>query len=250
MSEFLSSDRLADMTMYDQDGEKVGRVGQVYTGGPSGQAEWITVITGLLGTKETLVPLRGAEAVADQLHVPFTKEHIKDAPHADADGHLSTAEERTLYAHYGMAGAGGEEALAGTPSGGGADSRGEPGHPGAELVRAEERLRVGTAEEVVGTVRLRKVVVTEHVTTTIPVRHEEVRVVREPVRPGDMVHGRIAEEDAEVTLHAERPVVSKEQVAVERVRLETDQVTEEREVSDTVRKERIEFEDGPARPAS
>lgn len=58
MSEFLSSDRLADMTMYDQDGEKVGRVGQVYTGGPSGQAEWITAITGLLGTKETLVRMR------------------------------------------------------------------------------------------------------------------------------------------------------------------------------------------------
>ncbi|MEU1025337.1 DUF2382 domain-containing protein, partial [Streptomyces sp. NPDC005904] len=112
-----------------------------------------------------------------------------------------------------------------------------------EMVRSEERLRVGTEEEEVGRARLRKVVVTEDVTTSVPLSHEEVRVVREPIREGDRVRGTIGEAETEVTLHSERPVVSKETVPVERVHLETEKVTETREISDTVRKEQIEFDD-------
>lgn len=247
MPDFLSSDRLADMTMYDQEGGKVGRVGQAYAADGSGRPEWVTVITGLFGTRETFVPLAGAEVTGDQLRVPFTREHIKAAPNADADGHLTHSEGRRLYDHYGLPGAGtpGRESVD-SHSDAQADRAGED----AELVRSEERLHVGTEEDVVGVARLRKVVVTEHVTTTIPVSHEEVRVVREPVRSGDPVHARIAEDEAEVTLHAERPVVAKEQVAVERVRLETERVSEQQEVSATVRKERIDVDDEPGTTAS
>ncbi|NEB75711.1 YsnF/AvaK domain-containing protein, partial [Streptomyces sp. SID14478] len=112
-----------------------------------------------------------------------------------------------------------------------------------ELIRSEERLRVGTEEEEVGQAHLRKVVVTENVTTSVPVSHEEVRVVREPIREGEAKRATIGEAETEVTLHAEKPVVRKEAVPVERVRLETEKVTETREVSDTVRKEQIEFDD-------
>ncbi|WP_252942134.1 YsnF/AvaK domain-containing protein, partial [Streptomyces sp. EL9] len=114
-----------------------------------------------------------------------------------------------------------------------------------EMVRSEEQLRVGTEEQEVGRARLRKVVVTEDVSTTVPVSHEEVHLVREPIGEGDRMRGtEIGEAEAEVTLHAERPVVRKEAVAVERVRLETEKVTEQREVSDTVRKEEIQYDDG------
>ncbi|ASY35820.1 MULTISPECIES: PRC and DUF2382 domain-containing protein [unclassified Streptomyces] len=122
------------------------------------------------------------------------------------------------------------------------------GEPGEEMIRSEERLRVGTQEEESGRARLHKVVVTENVTTTIPVSHEEARLVREPIRDGDAVDASIGEENAEVTLHAERPVIRKEAVAVERVHLETERVTEEQEVSDSVRKERVEYDDGGAGP--
>jgi stress response protein YsnF len=50
----------------------------------------------------------------------------------------------------------------------------------------------------------------------------------------------ISEEEHEVTLHEERPVVEKETVPVERVRLDKDVVTDDVTVNEQVRKERIE----------
>lgn len=115
------------------------------------------------------------------------------------------------------------------------------------MTRSEERLRVGTEGVGTGRVGLRKYVVTENVTTQVPVSHEEVRVEREPVteanRDPAMGGPDIAEAEHEVTVHAERPVVEKEAVPVERVRLGTEKVSEEQEVSETLRKEQIEEPD-------
>ncbi|MER6232337.1 MULTISPECIES: PRC and DUF2382 domain-containing protein [Streptomyces] len=117
-----------------------------------------------------------------------------------------------------------------------------------EMVRSEEQLQVGTEEYESGKARLHKYVVTENVTRTVPVSHEEVRVVREPLQPGEKgaVKGRseLGEQDVEVTLHAERATVRKEAVPVERVRLETSKVTEQKEVSAELRKEKIDYADG------
>lgn len=113
-----------------------------------------------------------------------------------------------------------------------------------EMVRSEERLRVGTEEHESGRARLRKIVVTENVTTTVPITHEEVRVVREPIKPGDRNVGRgtMGNAETEVILHAEEAVVRKEAVPVERVHLETEKVTEQKEVSADVRKEQVEYD--------
>jgi len=121
------------------------------------------------------------------------------------------------------------------------------------MTRSEERLNVGTETTQTGKARLRKYVVTENVTQTVPVSHEEVRVEREPITDanvGDAMDGpAISEEEHEVTLNAERPVVDKETVPVERVRLDKETVTDEVPVSEDVRKEEIEVEgDGDATP--
>src|SRR6185437_2749637 len=112
------------------------------------------------------------------------------------------------------------------------------------MTRSEERLHVGTEQVQAGRARLRKYVVTENVTRTVPVSHEEVRLEREPItgaNRGAATSGSdISEEEHEVTLHAERPVVSKDTVPVERVRLGTKTVTEDHEVSETLRKEQID----------
>jgi uncharacterized protein (TIGR02271 family) len=114
------------------------------------------------------------------------------------------------------------------------------------MTRSEEELRVGTAQREAGIARLRKYVVTENVQTTVPVRREEARIEREPITDaniGDAMGGpEISEEEHEVILHAEEPVVEKRVVPKERVRLETDTVTEQREVSEEIRKEQIEAE--------
>ena len=98
--------------------------------------------------------------------------------------------------------------------------------------------------------RLRKYVVTETEQRTVPVRREEVRVEREPITDanvGQALDGpEISEEEHEVVLHEERPVVEKEVVAKERVRLSTEAHSDEETISEDVRKERIET-DGDAR---
>ena len=112
------------------------------------------------------------------------------------------------------------------------------------MTRSEERLNVGTEREATGRVRLRKYVTTEHVTQTVPVQREEVRIEREPItdanRGAAMSGPGISEEEHEVVLHEERPVVEKETVPVERVRLDKETVTDEVTVDEEVRKERIE----------
>ncbi|MFF9569615.1 PRC and DUF2382 domain-containing protein [Streptomyces sp. NPDC014685] len=114
-----------------------------------------------------------------------------------------------------------------------------------EMIRCEEQLHVGTEEYESGKARLHKYVVTENVTRTVPVTHEEVRLVREPLQPGDRPAGRaeIRDQDVEVTLHAERATTRKETVPVERVRMETRRVTEQKEVSAELRKEQIDYAD-------
>jgi len=90
-------------------------------------------------------------------------------------------------------------------------------------------------------------VVTEHQQATVPVSHEEVTLEREPITDanrGDAYDGpAISEEEHEVTLHAERPVVGTEAVAVERVKVGKETVTETETVGGEVRKEQIELDD-------
>ena len=114
------------------------------------------------------------------------------------------------------------------------------------MTRSEERLDVGTAATEAGRARLRKYIVSERETVTVPVSHEEVRVEREPItdaNAGNAYDGpALSEEEHEVVLHAETPVVNKETVPVERVRLDTETVTSQERVSEDVRKEQIEME--------
>ena len=118
------------------------------------------------------------------------------------------------------------------------------------MTRSEEELHVGTERREAGRGRLRKYVVTENVTKTVPVQREELRIEREPITDAnrdDAVDGpAISEEEHEVVLHEEVPVVEKQTVPQERVRLEKDAHTDEETVTAELRKERIET-DGDTR---
>lgn len=250
------------------DGDKIGSVGQVYADDADGQPTWVTVKTGLFGTSESFVPLQGARLEGDDIVVPYTKDQVKDAPRVDTDGHLEPTEEDRLYDHYGIGGgtqtytdttAGRDTDYAGTGTAGGfaaaddrvaGDDRGTVGRDTSgpttddAMTRSEERLHVGTEREATGRARLRKYVTTENVTKTVPVQREEVRIEREPItdanRGAAMSGPDISDEEHEVTLHEERPVIEKETVPVERVRLDKDTVTDQVTVDEEVRKERIE----------
>jgi uncharacterized protein (TIGR02271 family) len=117
-----------------------------------------------------------------------------------------------------------------------------PATPRATL--SEEQLRVGTQTGEAGRARLRKYVVTENVTQTVPVSREEARIEREPItdanRDQAMSGPVISEDEHEVVLRGERPVVEKEAVPVERVRLDTETVTDQVTVNEEVRKEQLD----------
>ncbi len=249
--------QLTGATVYDNDGDKIGAVGQVYLDTETGAPEWVSVRTGLFGTKESFVPLNSASLTGDRIQVPFEKTRVKDAPQVEADGALSPAEEDELYRYYGLASTGGQ--LTGdsydtttttttTDRDLGLDNGYDTSGPSTDeaMTRSEERLVAGTRREQVGKARLRKYVVTEQEQVTVPVTREEVRLEREPITDaniGKAMDGpAISEEEHEVTLHAERPVVETEAVPVERVRLNKETVTEQQTVSGEVRKEQIEFD--------
>jgi uncharacterized protein (TIGR02271 family) len=118
------------------------------------------------------------------------------------------------------------------------------------MSRSEEELHIGVEREESGRARLIKWVETEPVTETVEVAHEEVRVVREPISDDNidaaMSGPDLRENIHEVVLHEERPVVEKRTVPKERVRMETERVTETQEITEDLRKERIKV-DGDAK---
>ena len=243
-------------TAVDNEGSKIGKIGQVYLAEQTGVPVWLTVATGMLGTRQNFAPIYGSEFEGDQVRLAVSKDLVKDAPSVDDDGHMEASEQDALYRHYaaylgagqtgGEAGYTNSDYLAGDPVGAqGRDTSG-PTTDDA-MTRSEERLRVGTENIQTGRARLRKYVVTETVTTSVPVSHEEVRLEREPIteanRDAALSGPAISDEEHEVILHAERPVVAKEAVPVERVRLATETVTQEQQVTEQVRKEQIDEPD-------
>jgi uncharacterized protein (TIGR02271 family) len=238
--------------LLDSDGDKVGTIEELFRDEDTEQPEWAAVRTGMFGTKLSFVPIQNAEPTGEDVRVPFTKSQIKDAPKIDdSNGQLSQEEESQLYSHYGMS-YGERRSDSGLPEGGAPDARddGAVGHdvsgPTTDdaMTRSEEELRVGKIDRERGRARLRKYVVTEQVQQTVPVRREEVRIEREPITDGnvdDAVSGpEISEEEHEVVLHEEQPVVEKRTVPKERVRMDKETVVDEETVDEELRKEQIE----------
>jgi uncharacterized protein (TIGR02271 family) len=258
-------DSLIGADVVDTADNKVGTVGQVYLDSATNQPSWVTIKTGLFGTGESFAPLEQADWANGVLRIGFEKSFVKDAPRVDADGALESADEDALYRYYGLGGSGAADtgytetttdATVGADRTAGVDTSGERRTEGYDtsgpttddaMTRSEEQLRVGKEEVSAGRARLRKHIVTENQTVTVPVSHEEVTLEREPITDanvGSATSGPdLSEEEHEVQLTEERVVVDKETVPVERVRLGTETVTEDQRVSEDVRKEEIDFDE-------
>jgi uncharacterized protein (TIGR02271 family) len=238
-------DNLIGRDIYGSDGGKIGTAVQVYADDQTGKPEWVTVRTGLFGTKESFVPLADASLSGDSITVPYDKAFVKNAPSIDEHGQLSEDQERELYAYYNRSDDGRDDTTVRSRAGYTEERDTGPTTDDAMTV-SEERLKVGTERREAGRARLRKYVVTENVTQTVPVQREEVRVEREPIteanRDAATSGADISEDEHEVVLHEERPVAQKETVPVEQVRLDTETVNEQQTVGEDVRKERVDVE--------
>ncbi|MCM6764549.1 PRC and DUF2382 domain-containing protein [Rathayibacter sp. ZW T2_19] len=268
MIDTTAIDSIYGSNVYGSDGDKIGSVEQVYLADDTGTPVWATVRTGLFGTKESFVPLEGASFDGDRLTVSYDKSFVKDAPRIDADGALTEEEEAELYRYYNLSGAaassgsdnvdrsaGYTDGTTGTGTTGvdtnvGRDTSG-PTTDDA-MTRSEEQLHVGTEQVTTGRARLRKHIVTERESVTVPVSHDEVRVVREPITDANVGSATagpdLSEEEHEVVLTEDRVVAAKETVPVERVSLGTETVTEQQQVTEDVRHEEIEVDDDGVTP--
>jgi uncharacterized protein (TIGR02271 family) len=256
-------------TAYSADGEKIGKVGQLFLDDQTGRPEFVTVNTGLFGNNETFIPVSDATFNGDRLTLPFDKDKVKDAPNVDAEGgHLDESEEQRLYEYYGMSydrpdtsdtttGYAGDRRTD-TDTDIDTDTRRQDSGVRSEgrdtsgpttddaMTRSEEQLRVGTTSQERGRVRLRKYVTTEQETHTVPVRKEKAVLEREPVTDDNVDAATsgpdLSEEEHEVVLNEEQVTVEKTVKPVERVRVGTESVTDDQTVTEEVRKEHIEAE--------
>lgn len=233
--------------VYSSDGEKIGKVEELFVDDYSGGPAWLGLGTGFFGMKRVLVPAERVEVGADGVVVPYTKEHVKHAPDMDA-GEIDGGTEEALYAHYGLGPTPEQPLDSGlAASSRPADTAGDRESGDAAVTRSEEELRVGKREVESGRLRLHKWVETEQVEVPVEVRREKARVTREAV-DGTVPADELGDEDLVVTLREERPVVAKETVAKERIRIDKETETATETVSDKLRKERVdvEGEDVPA----
>jgi stress response protein YsnF len=279
-------ERWRDLVVVDREAATVGTITAFYLDRATGLPTWALVHTGWFADAQTFVPLTHAVEANEELRVPYAKAFIQQAPRIEAHEELSPDEEVVLSAYYGLddhRGAVADRPLGDQPArtrGAGVSTaptgpatrppqpapaaprvQGPAAQGPVEVVRSEEELQVGVRRRR-RRLRLRKYVVTEYVTRTIPVRREDVRLEElpapaepagEPDEPGAV---QPAGEQAllEVVLHREEPVIQLRVVPAERVRLFKDVATEQRTVTEDVRKEQVDLRseppDQPADPDS
>ena len=147
-------------TVRDRDGDKIGTLGDVYLDGETDRPAYAGVRTGLFKQNESIVPLQNMREQDGDLVVPYEKSLVTEAPNIDPDAALTPGEEHALFTHYG-------EQIE--------RDKGDPFDEG--IVRSEEEVSVQAGEmQATERVRLRKVLVTENVTTTVPRRKEVIQL--------------------------------------------------------------------------
>src|SRR3954462_2673436 len=128
--------------MLDADGDKIGKIEEIYLDAETNEPEWALVSTGLFGSKQSFVPVGEASPSGDGIRVSFDKATVKDAPKIDPDARLSQEEESELYRYYDReyseySGPGGSGVLDDRDTDAGFDTdaevRGERGRPGEDV---------------------------------------------------------------------------------------------------------------------
>lgn len=209
-------EKLRGAPVYDRDNNGVGAIEEFFADETTRRPEFVGIAT---GSRRVLVPAHGAQLRDGSLHVPYDKEVVTNAPAVTGED-IDRDEACALYDHYSGFDAGGETAV----------------------IRREEQLRVGKQDVTAGKVRLRKWVETEDVATDVELEREHARVRREDIdRPA--CTDQIGEQEVEVSLREQEPVVEKDVVAKERVQVDKDVERQRETVGDRIRKERVEVDE-------
>jgi uncharacterized protein (TIGR02271 family) len=234
-------DRFAGYEVYDQNGEKIGKVDDLFVD-ESDNPEYIGVKMGFLGTSSTLIPWEAVSSTDDEgrtIAVATDKETAKNGPAFDDDREITPELEQQVYSYYGLSRSTGSESSGSYEAYQGAETTEEDE---LRVQRTEEELAAGTREREAGALNVRKRVRTDREQIEVPTRHEEVTVDRVPVE-GETSEAEIGEDEVSVPLTEEEVVVEKRPVAKEEVRIRKDVVEDTEVVEEDVRREEVDVDD-------
>ena len=237
-------DRFAGYEVYDPNGEKIGKVDDLFVD-ENDNPEYVGVKMGFLGTSSTLIPMDTitVDESAGRLVTSADKETVKNGPTFDDDREISPDFENEVYSYYGL------QRTETTEERGAYDAypRESTDEDELRVQRSEEELRAGTREREAGALNVRKRVVTERQQMEVPTRREEVTVDRVPV-DSETSEADIGDEEIRVPVTEEEVVVEKRPVAKEEVRIRKDVVEDTEVVEEDVRKEEVDVDDQTERP--
>ena len=233
-------DRFSGYEVYDQNGEKIGKVDDLFVD-ENDNPEYIGVKMGFLGMSSTLIPwqLATVDEASGRIDVSVDKETAKNGPAFDDDREITPEFENQVYSHYGLQRAttteepGAYEAYQGAGTADADELR---------VQRTEEELRAGTREREAGAINVSKRVRTDRERMEVPTRHEEVTVDRVPVE-GEATEAEIGDDEVRIPLTEEEVVVEKRPVAKEEVRIRKDVVEDTEVVEEDVRREEVDIDD-------
>jgi uncharacterized protein (TIGR02271 family) len=275
-------DRFAGYEVYDPNGEKIGRVDDLFVD-ENDHPEYIGVKMGFLGTSSTLIPVDIATIDGGRgfVEVSQPKSVVKDGPAFDDAREVTPEYEEQVRSYYGLEGIEASEKQGGYGANYG-DSEGEhPGEVGPGMMmgdtesgefrghgreqeglrqsgsdlededelrvqRTEEELRAGTRERDAGALNVRKRVVTERERMEVPTRREEVTVDRVPVE-SEATETEIGDDEVRIPVTEEEVVVEKRPVAKEEVRIRKDVVEDTEVVEEDIRREEVDIDDHTTR---
>jgi uncharacterized protein (TIGR02271 family) len=245
-------DQYAGYTVYDQAGEKIGKVDDLFLN-ESDSPEYIGVKMGLLGTRSTLIPFQMTRVNDEQqvIEVSKDKETVENGHTFDDDREITPEFEDEVYSYYGLQRSSSTEesgahesyyAEETTQTMGVADRTDLADEDELRVQRTEEELAAGTREREAGQLKVRKRVRTDRESIEVPTRHEEVTVERVPVE-GEASEAEIGDDEVVVPVTEEEVVVDKRAVAKEEIRIRKDVVEDTEVVEEDVRREEIDIED-------
>jgi uncharacterized protein (TIGR02271 family) len=233
---------LPGVPVLDIDGDVIGSVDRVYIHQDTGALLWVSIRASLHTASKVVAPLDRArfdDQPGSALHIGFPRGVIEDAPSITSVDTLTASDVRTLRSYYNTIPAGSTTSMPDT-------SPRRRNAAGVDVIRSEERLRARTISQPTERIRFQKVIVTEEKSITVTIRHEELRIIREPLlqdaaaRPPDNAP---PAEVLNLVLHEEQVVVTTMVVPVERVAVRVTPVIKDQLITDIVRKERIEVDD-------
>ncbi len=232
-------DRFANYEVYDQSGEKIGKVDDLFVD-EQDNPEYVGVKMGFLGMSSTLIPMEicTVDEAGQRINVATDKETAKNGPTFDDDRDITPEYENEVYSYYGL-----QRTETTEERGAYGAYQGETtDEDELRVQRTEEELRAGTREREAGGVQVRKRVRTDREQVEVPTRREEVTVDRVPVE-GEASEAEIGEDEVRVPVTEEEAVVEKRPVAKEEVRIRKDVVEDTETVEEDVRREEVEVDD-------